>query len=86
MDTRSRDLERHFEPYGKIVQVRIRKNFAFIQYETQEEATKALESTNMREAFIHKLSGYLCGTIMSEECFDLSRSCFQSFENVNKML
>eukprot|EP00250_Pteridium_aquilinum_P008539 c18024_g1_i3 orf=309-893(+) len=47
LDTRSRDLERHFEPYGKIVQVRIRKNFAFIQYETQEEATKALESTNM---------------------------------------
>ncbi|KAH7441384.1 hypothetical protein KP509_03G035700 [Ceratopteris richardii] len=47
LDTRSRDLERHFEPYGKIVQVRIRKNFAFIQYETQEEATKALEATNM---------------------------------------
>ena len=62
MDTRSRDLERHFEPYGKIVQVRIRKNFAFIQYETQEEATKALESTNMRLAFIYKLSGSLCDT------------------------
>ena len=48
VDTRSRDLERHFESYGKIVQVRIRKNFAFIQYESQEEATKALEATNMR--------------------------------------
>ncbi|KAL3699245.1 hypothetical protein R1sor_017267 [Riccia sorocarpa] len=45
--TRVRDLERHFEPYGKLLRVQIRKNFAFVQYETQEEATKALESTNM---------------------------------------
>ncbi|KAJ7538334.1 hypothetical protein O6H91_11G043900 [Diphasiastrum complanatum] len=45
--TRVRDLERHFEPYGKLVRVHIRKNFAFVQYETQEEATKALECTNM---------------------------------------
>ncbi|KAJ8752845.1 hypothetical protein K2173_008580 [Erythroxylum novogranatense] len=46
-DTRTRDLERHFEPYGKIVSVRIRRNFAFVQYELQEDATKALEATNM---------------------------------------
>ncbi|CAN7115147.1 unnamed protein product [Brassica rapa subsp. narinosa] len=44
--TRTRDLERHFEPYGKIVNVRIRRNFAFIQYELQEDATRALEATN----------------------------------------
>lgn len=46
--TRTRDLERHFEPYGKIVSVRIRRNFAFVQYEYQEDATKALDATNMR--------------------------------------
>ncbi|KAI3817948.1 hypothetical protein L1987_11750 [Smallanthus sonchifolius] len=46
-NTRTRDLERHFDPYGKILNIRIRKNFAFIQYELQEDATKALESTNM---------------------------------------
>lgn len=45
--TRTRDLERHFEPYGKIVSVRIRRNFAFVQYELQEDATKALDATNM---------------------------------------
>ncbi|KAK4838494.1 hypothetical protein QYF36_014173 [Acer negundo] len=45
--TRTRDLERHFEPYGKIVSVRIRRNFAFVQYEVQEDATRALETTNM---------------------------------------
>lgn len=45
--TRVRDLERHFEPYGKLLHVRIRRNFAFIQYETQEEATKALDCTHM---------------------------------------
>lgn len=45
--TRTRDIERHFEPYGKVLNVRIRRNFAFVQFETQEEATKALECTNM---------------------------------------
>ncbi|XP_009139275.1 serine/arginine-rich splicing factor RS40 isoform X1 [Brassica rapa] len=45
-NTRTRDLERHFESYGKIVNVRIRRNFAFIQYEEQEDATRALEATN----------------------------------------
>lgn len=46
--TRVRDIERHFESYGKILNVRIRRNFAFVQFETQEEATKALECTNLR--------------------------------------
>ncbi|EXC15932.1 Arginine/serine-rich-splicing factor RSP40 [Morus notabilis] len=45
--TRTKDLERHFDQYGKIVSVRIRRNFAFVQYESQEDATKALEATNM---------------------------------------
>ncbi|GFY84261.1 RNA-binding (RRM/RBD/RNP motifs) family protein [Actinidia rufa] len=44
---RTRDLERHFDPYGKILNVRIRRNFAFIQYESQEDAIKALDATNM---------------------------------------
>ncbi|KAF7813244.1 serine/arginine-rich splicing factor RS40 isoform X1 [Senna tora] len=46
-NTRTRDLERHFEPYGKIVSVRIRRNFAFVQYESEDDATRALEATNM---------------------------------------
>ncbi|XP_022944508.1 serine/arginine-rich splicing factor RS31-like isoform X2 [Cucurbita moschata] len=45
--TRVRDIERHFEPYGKVLNVRIRRNFSFVQFETQEEATKALECTHM---------------------------------------
>ncbi|KAI8572846.1 serine/arginine-rich splicing factor RS31-like isoform X2 [Rhododendron vialii] len=45
--TRVRDIERHFEPYGKVSHVRIRRNFAFVQFETQEDATKALECTHM---------------------------------------
>ncbi|OVA14749.1 RNA recognition motif domain [Macleaya cordata] len=47
IDTRVRDIERHFDPYGKVLHVRIRRNFAFVQFETQEEATKALEGTHM---------------------------------------
>ncbi|CAH9093326.1 unnamed protein product [Cuscuta epithymum] len=45
--TRTRDLERHFEPYGKILNVRIRRNFAFIQYESEDDASRALEATHM---------------------------------------
>ncbi|KAL5792193.1 hypothetical protein ACOSP7_000787 [Xanthoceras sorbifolium] len=44
--TRERDIKRHFEPYGNVVHVRIRRNFAFVQFETQEDATKALDATN----------------------------------------
>ncbi|KAL5727710.1 hypothetical protein ACHQM5_000874 [Ranunculus cassubicifolius] len=47
MYTRTRDLEKHFDPYGKILSIRIRRNFAFVQYESQEDATKALDATNM---------------------------------------
>uniref|UniRef100_A0A7N0T2P3 RRM domain-containing protein n=1 Tax=Kalanchoe fedtschenkoi TaxID=63787 RepID=A0A7N0T2P3_KALFE len=46
INTRPRDLERHFDSYGKIVNVRIRRNFAFVQFDTQEEATRALDATN----------------------------------------
>ncbi|XP_021748071.1 serine/arginine-rich splicing factor RS41-like isoform X2 [Chenopodium quinoa] len=45
--TKSKDLERHFDQHGKIANIRIRRNFAFIQYETLEDATRALEATNM---------------------------------------
>nr|GEY61166.1 nucleotide-binding, alpha-beta plait [Tanacetum cinerariifolium] len=45
--TRVRDIEKHFEPYGNVMHVRIRRNFAFVQFETQEEATKALECIHM---------------------------------------
>ncbi|GFP88195.1 serine/arginine-rich splicing factor rs31 [Phtheirospermum japonicum] len=45
--TKVDDIERHFEPYGKVLNVRIRRNFAFVQFETQEDATKALECTHM---------------------------------------
>ncbi|KAK4283140.1 hypothetical protein QN277_000125 [Acacia crassicarpa] len=45
--TRTRDLERHFEPYGKIINVRIKRNFAFVQYDSYDDAIKALEATNM---------------------------------------
>ncbi|KAL9996498.1 putative RNA recognition motif domain, nucleotide-binding alpha-beta plait domain superfamily [Helianthus debilis subsp. tardiflorus] len=45
-NTRTRDLERHFDSYGKVLNIRIRKNFGFIQFESQEDATNALEATN----------------------------------------
>ncbi|MFS7991356.1 putative RNA recognition motif domain, nucleotide-binding alpha-beta plait domain superfamily [Helianthus anomalus] len=50
--TRVRAIKKHFEPYGNVLHVRIRRNFAFVQFETQEEATKALECTHMRFVFL----------------------------------
>ncbi|KAG5042005.1 hypothetical protein JHK87_005920 [Glycine soja] len=47
VNARTRDLERHFDSYGKILNIRIRRNFAFIQFESQEDATRALEATNL---------------------------------------
>ncbi|MQL72472.1 hypothetical protein Taro_004806 [Colocasia esculenta] len=47
INTRVRDIEKHFEPYGHVLNVRIRRNFAFVQFETQDDATNALERTNM---------------------------------------
>ncbi|KAI3971611.1 hypothetical protein MKW92_049908, partial [Papaver armeniacum] len=58
VDTRIRDTEKHFEPYGKVLHVIIRRNFAFVQFETQEEATKALECTHMST---------ICGRVVSVE-------------------
>ncbi|KAF5198571.1 Serine/arginine-rich splicing factor RS31 [Thalictrum thalictroides] len=47
LNTRTRDIEKHFDPFGKVLHVRIRRNFAFVQFDRQDEATKALECTHM---------------------------------------
>lgn len=57
--TKSKDLERHFDAHGKIANIRIRRNFAFIQYETLEDATRALEATNMRLANFNYLESFV---------------------------
>ncbi|KAB5527226.1 hypothetical protein DKX38_021073 [Salix brachista] len=44
---RVEDIKRHFECYGEVLDVRIRLNFAFVQFETQEDATKALHCMHM---------------------------------------
>lgn len=44
--TRERDLEKHFEEYGRLKRVQIKRNYAFVQYETIEQAMDALKSTN----------------------------------------
>ena len=50
--TKIRDIEKHFEPYGKILNIRIRKNFAFVRYETVGEASAAVKKTDKRYAFV----------------------------------
>lgn len=61
--TKIRDIERHFEPYGKITSIRVRRNFAFVRYETQEEASAAVKNTDKRYASIscqYPFSSHLC--------------------------
>ncbi|KAK4371966.1 hypothetical protein RND71_007350 [Anisodus tanguticus] len=55
VNTRTRDIERYFEPYGRISNVRIRRNFAFVQYESEDDASRALEATNMSSKFMARV-------------------------------
>jgi len=44
-----RDLLAHFDYYGPIRRIEIRKNYAFIQYDSIKDAVRALESENGRQ-------------------------------------
>ncbi|GFP93052.1 serine/arginine-rich splicing factor rs40 [Phtheirospermum japonicum] len=56
INTRPRDIEKHFEQHGRVSNVRIRKNFAFVQFEVLEDATRALEATNMSKLMDREIS------------------------------
>ncbi|KAL6747989.1 hypothetical protein V8C86DRAFT_3147334 [Haematococcus lacustris] len=44
--TRERDVERHFEQYGRIKRVEIKKSYAFVQFEQLEDAEYAMKRSN----------------------------------------
>lgn len=44
--TRKEDLELLFEPFGKLLRIDMKRNYAFVQYATIAEATAAKEATN----------------------------------------
>lgn len=44
--TRKEDLEMLFQPYGEIVRIEMKRNFAFVQFKNIAQATKAKEATN----------------------------------------
>jgi len=44
--TRREDLEVLFKDYGRLIRVDMRRNYAFVQFESTEEATKAKEATD----------------------------------------
>ncbi|KAG1678048.1 hypothetical protein FOA52_000844 [Chlamydomonas sp. UWO 241] len=44
-----RDLGNHFDYYGRIKRIEIKKNFAFIQYDDIKDAIRALESENGKQ-------------------------------------
>lgn len=47
--TREQDIEYHFEPYGRLLRVQIKRNYAFVQFETVEQAAEALKRTHGSE-------------------------------------
>lgn len=44
--TRKSDLELLFRPYGELLRIEMKKNYAFVQFASVEEARKAKEATN----------------------------------------
>lgn len=44
--TKREDLQMLFEPYGELVRIDMKRNYAFVQFKTVEEAIRAKESTN----------------------------------------
>jgi len=64
--------ERHlrdlFEPYGVIVRIELRKNFAFVEFEKVEDATAALRGVDGKELEDRVLSvEYVKGTSHSSK-------------------
>lgn len=46
-DTGERDLERHFEKFGRLVRVQIKRTYAFVQYEEVEQAEAAMKECHL---------------------------------------
>ena len=44
--TKREDLQMLFEPYGELVRIDMKRNYAFVQFRTIDEATRALNATN----------------------------------------
>jgi len=44
--TKREDLQMLFEPFGQLVRIDMKRNYAFVQYTTIDEAKKAKEATN----------------------------------------
>ncbi|KAL7552437.1 hypothetical protein ACHAWF_015708 [Thalassiosira exigua] len=44
--TKREDLQMLFEPYGELVRIDMKRNYAFVQFKTIDEAIKAKEATN----------------------------------------
>lgn len=44
--TTKEDLEMLFKAYGKLVRIDMKRNYAFVQFETIDQATRAKEGTN----------------------------------------
>ena len=44
--TKREDLQMLFEPYGELLRIDMKRNYAFVQFRTIDEATRALNATN----------------------------------------
>merc|ERR1719464_1698674 len=44
--TKREDLQMLFEPYGELVRIDMKRNYAFVQFKTIDEAARAREATN----------------------------------------
>ncbi|KAG7352369.1 RNA recognition motif containing protein [Nitzschia inconspicua] len=63
--TKREDLKMLFEPYGELVRIDMKRNYAFVQFRTVEEATRAKDVTN---------GGQLEGAVLTVEYVARQRS------------
>eukprot|EP01102_Stenamoeba_stenopodia_P022821 TRINITY_DN964_c0_g3_i2.p1 TRINITY_DN964_c0_g3~~TRINITY_DN964_c0_g3_i2.p1 ORF type:complete len:167 (-),score=46.72 TRINITY_DN964_c0_g3_i2:582-1082(-) len=59
-ETRERDLRNAFEPFGNVVRVDLRRNYAFVEFETVESASEALKNLNGSKLLDREITVEFC--------------------------
>ena len=65
-----------FEPYGELIRIEMKRNYAFVQFRTVEEATRAKDATNGGKLDQSEITVEYVARRMGEGGRDRGRKCF----------
>ncbi len=74
--TKREDLQMLFEPYGELIRIEMKRNYAFVQFRTVEEATRAKDATNGGKLDQSEITVEYVARRMGEGGRDRGRKCF----------